>query len=280
MPATGGNFFVLTPDKLRLYSPDLLLLKGLNLQMSLRAHEGSWQFSYSPEGKDLLVSYDVDSRYRRFQWIDLNDLKVLRCWQEDTEANLWKGKEPLNVLGGHLGSIYDDNMAMAFQKDFFLIRTLDGPWGLVRFSRPLLTNHWFEFLNRQLLLSASNLEHGKGNITLIRTNGEVLFEQEFSDREQNTWLASSSDGSRFAVAIERGKGGSVMLDIAPHYTLDRIKVYDVPARQWIYAIDARMHGIERISGLSVSPDGSLLALISQDGILKLYGLPRATISPQ
>jgi WD40 repeat protein len=282
MPATGGNFLVLTPDKLRLYSPDLLLLNELNLQLSLQAHEGWWQFSYSPNGNNLLISYDVDSRYYRFQWIDLNDLTVLRCWQEDTKANLWKGKEDLNVLGGRLGSIYDDEMVMPFQRGFFLTRKLDGPWDLVRFTRPVITTDWFEFLNRHLLLSAerSHVEHGTGNITLIHTNGEVLFEQELSDREQYRWLASSSDGSKFAVAIERGKGGSVTLDIAPHYTLDRIMVYDVPARQWIYTIDGKMQGIEGISGLAVSPDGSLLALISRDGILKLYSLPRATSSPQ
>jgi hypothetical protein len=153
----------------------------------------------------------------------------------------------------------------------------------VRFSQPVDSLGAFKFLTSQLIISErpSNWEaHWKANITLVRTNGEVLFQQEFSDRELLKWLSVSADGGRFAVAIYRGKGGSVALDIAAHYTLDRIMAFDVNARQWVYTIGAKSQGIKDLEGLALSCDGSSLALIDDDGKLRLYRLPRVASNPQ
>jgi hypothetical protein len=275
LPATDDNFVVLTPDQLILYSTDLQGINDLRPMLSAKAHEGWWEFVQSPNRKYLLVSYALDYRQYRFEWIGLDDLKVLKSWGEDGRENLWRGKEDLNVLGGHLGSIYDDEIVLGFSKDFFLTRKLDGPWHLIRYSRSLQTGGSLRFLADRLLISAnpSQVKGARGTITLIRTDGEILFQQEFSDREQFRWLASSADGNRIAVAIDRGKGGSIALDIAPHYMLDRVMVYDVPSRQWLYTLEGEGTGMRRVKGLALSADGSLLGLIDDREVLQVYRLP-------
>jgi hypothetical protein len=288
-PAAGGNFITLTPDKIWLYSADLQLQSERDLLLSSRADEGWWQFNESPNGKYLLVMNGADRRtisarhpanlYYNYQWIELGNLRVLHSWQENTAENLWKGKEHLNVTGGHVGSLYDDEIVIPFYTGF-LVRKLDGPLRLVPFSRPVINDGVFGFLSSELLISQrrSRYKHEKGDITLIRRDGEVLFQQQFSDREQAAWLERSIGGRRFALAIYRGKGGSEVLDIAAHYTLSRVMVYDVPSRQWVYTLDAKAQSIKDITGLALSPDASSLALIDGDGVLKLYDLPRATAS--
>ena len=116
--------------------------------------------------------------------------------------------------------------------------------------------------------------------TLAHTNGELIFRQEFAEKEQIKLdaglggIAVSAGGQRFAVAIYKGKGGSALLDIGTHYSLDRIMVYDLTARVWSYAVGAKKQGLKSISGLALSPDGSLLALINQDGVLEVYRVPQ------
>jgi hypothetical protein len=294
LPATQANFIALTPDKLWLYSANFRILGERTLSLTSHAHEGWWNFSYSPDGRSLLIMHGVNrgdvsggqalqsTLYYGYEWIGLDDLRLLRSWQENTAENLWKGKEDFNVTGEHLGSIFDDHTILPFYKGF-LVREFDGPLRYVRFSRPVDSLGAFEFLTSQLIISEgqSNLRaHWKGNITLIRTNGEVLFQKEFSERESLHLLNASADGGRFAVAIYRGKGGSVALDIPARYTLDRIMVFDVNARQWVYTIGAKSQGIKDLEGLALSSDGSSLALIDDDGKLRLYRLPRVASNSQ
>jgi hypothetical protein len=110
------------------------------------------------------------------------------------------------------------------------------------------------------------------------TNGDLLFQQNFLPGEVYRWWATSAGGHRLALALDKGKGGSAALDIAPHYGLSRVIVYDLSARQWVNSLDGKKQGLKSISGLALSPKGSLLALIDQDGILQLYRLP-VTASP-
>jgi hypothetical protein len=82
------------------------------------------------------------------------------------------------------------------------------------------------------------------------------------------------------LAIYRGRGGSVALDIAARYTLDRIMAYDVNGRQWVHTISAKSQDMKDLSGLALSWDGSSLALISDDGKLRLYRLPPLPSNPR
>lgn len=293
LPAAQGNFIALTPDELWLYSDDFRLLAERTLSLSARADGGSGNFSCSPNGKSLLISYGIkpsevpgwdphrSTQYYGYEWIGLESLKVRRSWRENSAENLWKGKENFHVVGGSPGSIFNNQVIRPFYNGF-LERELDGPLRWIRFSRPVDNFGPFDFLTSQLIISErqSVLRHWSGNITLIRTDGEVVFQERFPDWEQLRWLVASADGGRFALAVYRGRGGSEVLDIGAHYTLERIMVFDVNAAQWVYTISTKSQGIKDLAGLALSPDGSLLALISSDGKLRLYRLPRTAFTPR
>jgi hypothetical protein len=62
--------------------------------------------------------------------------------------------------------------------------------------------------------------------------------------------------------------------------LARILVYDLPGGQWIASLEASKYKIERICDAALSPDGSLLALFRQEGIVEVYPLPASPAAPQ
>ncbi len=75
MPATEGNFVMLTPDKLTLYSSELRPIGNLDIFLTHRAHEDWWHVQRSPNGRSILIDYAEDSRYYGFQWVSLDDLR-------------------------------------------------------------------------------------------------------------------------------------------------------------------------------------------------------------
>jgi len=51
--------------------------------------------------------------------------------------------------------------------------------------------------------------------------------------------------------------------------LKRILIYDLPNRQVVYTLDAKGQKIKDVSGVALSPDGSLLAILT-DGVVQVY----------
>ena len=277
VPAGADGFVVVTPDRLALYSSDLRLLKQLDLSLTDLAQGAYWLVSPSPDGKCMVIMYAGRSDEYSYLWLNLDGLQMVRSWTEDGHKNVWKGSEPFMVRGGDFGAIYDHRMVIPFPPEGFLIRELDGPWRLVHART--LPGLVLAFLNREVLFSlgqGGEFSRATARLTLVRTDGEVLLDQTFPRRQLVRRTASSSDGRRLAVALDLEKGGSAVLDIAPHYSLSRVIVYDLSAREWVYSLDGKSQGIKSISGLALSPNGSQLALINQDGILEVYRLPDPT----
>jgi hypothetical protein len=258
IPAGAGRFIVTTADDgSTLYSPTFDPL--------LRFETGS-TLSVSPDGKTILVKEKSGPPPYTFRWIDLGSLQVLRTWE-------WKGPEDINLPGGKIGPICDDVMMLPFPREGFLIRNLDGPWQLVRIWRW----RWFpqfQFVSRELLaVWYRGLEYnGESYFSLIRTDGAVLLDREFSTQFLRR-PAISADGRRIALPILKAHGGSAFFDIGEKYSLSRIQVYDVPSRKWICTLSAKDAATKRLGGLGISPDGSLLALLSQDGVLRMFKIP-------
>ncbi len=117
---------------------------------------------------------------------------------------------------------------------------------------------------------------------LVSTSGETIFQETFPKREAPGHSASipeiprSTDGRRFVVGYYKTRGGIAAIDIAGQTTIERLMVFDLPNRHWIYTLDAKKRKIENVSGMALSPDGSLLALITQDGVLQLYRIPETS----
>lgn len=267
-PVTKDRFAVITSEKLLLYSLGGEQLKEMDLPLGSEAIQDWWAVNSSPGGKYLVIEYEpktdekrdvgyMHGELRRL-WIDADNLHLLGDWTaRDMDA-------------GSSLTISDAGVAFDGSK----IGRPDGPreWLCLPYNNSkAYCGGYGSLLNNQTIFMTSGPSRDEW-MALISTSGEVLMHQDYLHREIFRILAHSADGRRFALALEKGKGGSAAFDIAPHYSLSRIIVYDLGAREWIYTVYPKQQGIRGIEGLALSPDGSLLGLINQDGMVEVYRL--------
>jgi hypothetical protein len=251
----GGKFAVLTPEMIALYLPSLEVVRDLKLSAEQQSH--LWDFRSSPTGKSIVVEYHYPEA--SYQWIDTNSLLP----------------QPISIPTVAF-SISDDDVAIVrnpfIQSKGFLaevlIRTADGPWRTVCRVLPGQPGHCGspEFISNEVL--ALLMPH---ELSLIsKTSGDALFKATFRDDE---WLGprlnASADGERFAVTVWAHKGGNTFSDVGSHSVLKRIVVYDLPSGQAIYTLDAKRQNIRDVSGVALSPNGSLMAILT-DGVVEVY----------
>jgi hypothetical protein len=218
----------------------------------------------SPTGKSILVDYHYPEA--SFQWIDAGSLQPQPAWSD----------------GLDISSISDNGVAFARNPEIksngvsheVLIRSRDGSERTVCRS---FVGHRLDSCGDPKFLSNEVLalwEYHEFSV-VTKTAGEALFKATFRDDD---WLGSrllgsplrpSADGKRFAVAVWAQKGGSALFDISSHDVLKRIVVYDLPSRQAIYTLDAKQQKIKDFSGLALSADASLMAILT-DGIVEVY----------
>lgn len=281
-PVTGGKFVVITPDKSVLYSSSMQPLKELSLPVGREATVNDWQAKPSTGGRYLLISYGPRSNetnplglggeVTRQELIDTETLSVTRSW---TEKAFGVVQAVIPLDSGKLFA-YDRST-----RHDVIGSPPDGPWRLVLINWPRACKPNDEFpIGDHAFSSGRALSIDRRCESLATTNGVILFSHELGEKEIGWHRAVSANGQRFADAIYKGKGGSWLLDIPAHYTLKQIRVYDIAARRWIYTLDGKKQGIKTISGQALSPDGSLLALIDQDGILQVYRIPQTPSPPR
>lgn len=273
-PAGGGKFVVITPDKLSLYSHQLELLKEVDLPVGREATANDWNVERSPGGGYLLVSFGLRSTEDNpHGWLgaevkrelfDAGTLQVNRTWTE-TGVGIKYFEVPSDD-----GSVFTTDRRGALVFGF-----PGGPW------RPADLN-WSSQCepSRGLLLIGNQAVFGWGApslhqwcYSLILMNGQLLFTEKLADGEIPRLIASSVIGEGLAVSIDRSRGGSDLLDTPPRWFLSRVVVYSVPTHRWILVLDGKRERLKSISALALSPDGSRLALIDQDGVLRVYGAP-------
>lgn len=274
--APDGDFIVATNELLTLYSAGLEKLASLRLSAS-----PAWdifQVLQSPGRRSLLLVYAstspaphlisaaelgkyLDSIRRLYWWVDGRSLSLRHEWiagiepptaVSDTEVVTVKGsREPsgraimAGAPGGPSHPIWtgpDASGSPRFVGDHVL--ALFWPRGF------------------RLISSAGTpmLNENFGGSELLGTYGHYP-------------APSAAEGGRFAIAVWGVRGGSRVLDISGHAFLKRVMVFDLRSRRWIYTLNAKKEKIKTIHGLAVSPDGTLLALINQDGILEVFRLP-------
>jgi hypothetical protein len=239
-----------------LYSPGLELVKDFKLSSEQQSH--LFNFRASSTGKSIVVEYHYPEA--AYQWLDTNTL-IPRPASIPTVAF----------------SISDDDVVIhrnpyLESKGFLselLIRTGDGPWRTI--CRVLNgqgdTCGSPQFLSNDVL---ALLGSHRFQVVAPKIGGEALLKASFRDDE---WLGSrfyaSADGKRFAVGVSEHKGGSAFFDVSYNSVLKRIVVYDIPSRQPVYTLDAKKSKIKTFSGLALSPDGSLMAILV-DGVIEVY----------
>jgi hypothetical protein len=258
----GGDFAVLSPATIALYSRDLSLLK----ELSLTAEQQSklWDFHSSPTGKTILAEYHYPEA--AFQWIDLNSLQAQPIWHDDTLASI-------SISDNALASTwapYIKSKGVTIHE--VLIRGRDGAERI--FCRDVAGEEAGcalpQFLSNDLLALWG--PHGFSVVAVVGRDSVPILTESFRDEWLGHPIFPSVDGKRFAVALLAYKGGSEILDIDPHVVLKRIVVYDVQNRQAVYTFDAKIQKIKDVAGVALSPDGSQLAILS-DGVLEVFRLP-------
>ena len=266
IPARDGKFIVVTSEGMTLYSQTLEPLKELRFSAYRQAFGNLYSIYSSPGGKSVLVKYHDHNPH--YQWIDVDSMEPLRSWDE--------------VWGGWV-TISDDEIAR--YKDWrdrgswlseVLVRRFDGPWRTICHG-PVWGNCEAprQFINNEVLAVVS-----VGKLRLIRAaDGGELLEKQFNDGGPGRGyrgLSASANGRRFAAGIWGSKGGSALLDISAHPVFKRIMVFDIPSGQWVYTLDAKKQKIKSISALALSPNGSLLAILT-DGVVEVYRIPPSSV---
>lgn len=239
-PAIGGRFVVIDRTRVMLYSADLRLLRTLDVPLGLSATKGSSMPAISPGGHYLLLQYDLNI----MRWRELIDTESLRVLRTST------------LVGWHLAdpeSVADNGTMLTANETGSVVITRLG----ARNQRVVC---------RSFYNPSCRYGYFIGDSALFRT-------QRSGRRWSMDVMLVDGQLASDAAAIERAKGGSGFFDIAPHYSLYRILIYQIPSGRWAYALDAKKEGIKSISGLALSPDGSRLALINQDNILEIFRLP-------
>ena len=262
IPAGDGRFVVLTPSMIALYSPGFELLKDFKLSPEQRTH--LWDFHASPSGKSILVEYHYPEA--NYQWLDSDTLQP-----HDIS---WSDSLPVLSISDELEiASFRDTYVKAKGTNVFeaLVQPRSGA---ERIICRVLAGHGEscgdpEFLSNGVL--ALLAPHG---FNLVPSGGGDVFLK--ADFHEDEWLDhsfhTSSDGKRFAVTLWKHKGGSALFDISSHSVLKRIVIYDLSTRQAIYTLDAKQQQMSDVSGAALSPDGSLMAILT-DGIVEVYRLP-------
>lgn len=266
-PAPGGKFVVITPGRLILYSPGLERLTDLDLPIDREGLRDVWRVKRSPRGKYLLIEYAPMTYEGRLEadWvIDTENLQVVRTW---------------TTSGGvFLDSISDHGMIVLTDGK---IGRLGGPFNWLCDARETYCRGG-TFLDNCTIL-AKDAPISVKWVYFVSPDGQLLFSEKYPEGDLFR-EACSADGRRLAVAAYKAKGGIALLDISPHYILRRVMVYDIPSRRWIYTLDAKKQKIKLDPELprrelALSPDGSLLGLITEEGVLKVYRVPESAIAP-
>lgn len=294
IPAASQNLAIVMPDKLFLYSSTLQIKGG----MVLPAKSSPYQYLYeSPGAKFLIVAYERDNiipgppldEYLRSLPSSLTGKEHLDRMSAYVETHTRMDCELIDLRGLHVvrkwadpgmerhGQITDDGTMLVENKSGAIEAVTAG--GVTHVLCPALynrtgcANSGMFVSNNVMFNGLVSLGIGGFAMSLGQTDGKLVFERELPEKQSVWGIATSTGQRRFAIAINRGRGGSDLLDIGPHISLYRVFVYDLLHRRWIFALDAKKEGIKGISGLALSPDGSRLALINQDGILETFRLP-------
>jgi hypothetical protein len=282
IPAAQGNFLVVTPEKFMLYSSGLQLLKELEIPVAREAFKDDWELLRSPSGKFLLIDYEVASSDKlpcfevRDRLIDAENLQIIQAWSQFGRVD-WKPRPgPCLAPTDHpevrfWSDVSDDGALLTTDGTGApAIGHVDSPFHVLCSHSDPNCGKGFLVNNQTVLVWP--LFNQNRHITLISMSGEMLPIQDLGNKETLRSMARSDGGQRFALSVERSKGGSELLGIATEWYEDRIMVYDLPSHKMIYTLDAKKQAITKISELALSPDGTLLALIDQNGILQVFNV--------
>jgi hypothetical protein len=270
IPVRDEKLITCDQEKIHLYSASFEHLKDLELPEPddcrgvLTVREGG----RSPSRRSILVSNLSGPAYQ---------LRVLDT-ATFTLSSISGGDKSLTP-----GSISDLWFIEGCRKQTEIcIRMWDGPWHAVEFtgvSEPFKAS----FRLKPVFVNEDTFAIFEGDtLTFAKTEGAVLFQKKLpKEHEFSSYLpAASRDSDRFAVMETRQRGITYSnLDMSSYQADDEIVVFSLSERRAIFALRVTGNSpwlplIEHHNTFALSPDGSLLAVVS-DGILRVYKLPES-----
>lgn len=227
VPVGAGRFVVVEPSKMTLYSPDSTPLRTLHVPIEVRV-AGRVLGPASPTGRYITLEYS--DGWSECLIVNTQSLRVVRTWLREIPKTC-------SAQAADDGSLLSESADGGLE-----IGTLRGPP-----SRVLCQSFYswrcpyggFVADDALFRVQRSGMDWV---LYLMHSDGQPYFVLSLPDNEYVAATAPCASGRRFAMAIDRGKGGSTFFDIAPHYSMYRIVVYDIHAQKWMYAVDCKKGG--------------------------------------
>lgn len=275
----AGNYVVLTPSAITLYSPDFSVI-GQAKQSDLPADKEKWlsgEYAVSPGGKLLLARYvwqpNEATAHVAWRWFELPSFRQLHWYNDD--ASPVEVHEKRQKFTGTL-TFTDGQVAISRQESrvcSVLLSDWGGSWKTLAQApsngrgceRP-------QFVGHGLLALIS-----QDAFRVIRTStGETLCMRSFWPKLRLSPypapLRVSLTGNRLAVPVWEYKPASGRGHPLAGYSLNAVLVYDLDSGKCIHTLHLGGSSSSKISAIALSPDGSLVAFVNS-GVIEVYRIP-------
>jgi hypothetical protein len=253
-----GKFVAQTGDELTLYGSAFGALKKLKLPAQ---EKYDWQAYPSATGKNILFLstkfhfLSTELRSGTWLWVETDSLQILHSW-EDTQSG------DVTISDGKIAMVACKWISSCEPK--VEIKSLSTGWATIAQSDRRLVPH---FVGEEMLFLTGNAT------SMIRTDGKIVFAEDGPSRVCFGASAFVSlDGQRLVVPTCRLEGQVAALDIGGHGVLKTILVYDVSLHAKSHTLEVKGQKIKDEMQFAMSPDGSKLAVLSNE-FVQVFQLP-------
>ena len=271
-----GKFVTLRQSVLTLYSDNLSVVKEVTLPpLGLLG----WLPHTSPSGKTILFS-SAELRKGPWIWVETDTLKILSTWEDDPSGYVTISDDSIATSTCLSGFTCIKNVVTANEASVCMvtgpkcepriqIRGLSTDWKTIAVGEPNLSPH---FVNDDLIFLPGDTDK------LIRTDGTVIFREPRGSASGECWGTSvlpSANGLRFVIPSCQGKGAVPSLDISGHSVLKQFRIFDIGTQIQTQLVDVGGKKIQDEMQFAISPDGSKLAILSNE-FVQVFELPPAS----
>jgi DNA-binding beta-propeller fold protein YncE len=242
-----GNFLLEDAGQLVLYSSSLQVVNSVRIEKQTEGRYEPFLYAVSTDGNSVLVQRGNNNPYT-LTMFDPETLRPIRSWSSDF---------PVSALSGRHFARWDDGSLYVKEE-----RT---EWKEIykelECSERLRSA---DFLMENLLASRSC-----NKLTLIDTDGSVLFSKRFAPKYKLDDFSASANGQRFEISIVELKKDPWWTGDPGYERIHRtLIVYDTESHQALSNFVLGQNYDQSFS-CAFSADGSQLALL-RSGVLELY----------
>jgi hypothetical protein len=243
-----GNFVLLRGNTVKVYSPELQEMGGLEIPVDPAGSHNDWSLLVSPGGDFAFLLHHLKGG-SDLRMLSATTLREICSWDKSEEIEL----------------AFDKYLAMR-RADGLYVRALDTPWR--RIADLTCSRKWpparVAFVSEDSLI-VSNC----GRVQLLRVDGQVLFTTQLPNGHPLSDSWGSPNGRFVAVAADKMTGVTMeTLDMYRHPAPWRILVYDSKNGSLVSTLKFTWQFT-----CAFSPDSSGLALLS-GGIIEMFSLPQ------